>query len=190
MDLGAGNCWMSIRLANAGQRVVATDINMDSYDGLGVATRLWVSGQTKFPCVRGEFDYLPLADASFDAIVCNASLHYSKNVIGTLLRALRHLKDDGVLYILDSPIYNDAESGQLMIRERQEAFRKNYGIPIPDEFAGNFLTYEELNGLQPDYCVEYLTPHYGLVWNLRPILAHVLKKRQPASFEIVIVRKS
>lgn len=190
LDVGAGNCWMSIRLADAGQQVVAADINMDSYDGLGVASRLLIFGPLKFACVRAEFDYLPFPDACFDVIVFNASLHYSKNVSATLLNALRLLNNDGALYILDSPIYHDSGSGQLMVGERQENFRKKYRVSVPVEFAGNFLTFEQISRLQPEYTVEYLSPRYGLVWNLRPILARLLSSREPASFQIVIVRKS
>ncbi|MEE9288920.1 MAG: class I SAM-dependent methyltransferase [Bacteroidota bacterium] len=189
LDVGAGNCWMSIRLADAGWLVVAADINMDSFDGLGVAFRLGTKGPLKFSCVRAEFDYLPFPESSFDVIVFNASLHYSKDTTATLLRALRLIKDDGALYILDSPLYQDGESGKKMVEERRGEYRKKYGISIPDEFAGNFLTYEQLDRLQPQCTLESLSPHYGMVWNLRPVLARLLSRREPASFEIVILRK-
>ncbi len=189
LDVGAGNCWMSIRLAELGHQVIAVDINLDLSDGLGVASKLNSAGLLKFSCVRAEFDYLPFPEASFDVIAFNASLHYSTNIKATLLRTLRLLTENGALYILDSPIYHDVESGKAMVHERQVEFRKKYRLSVPDEFAGNFLTFEQLNQLQPEYKVEYLTPHYGLFWNLRQILAFLLSKREPASFEIVKVQK-
>ncbi len=189
LDVGAGNCWMSLRLAELGHQVIAVDINLDSSDGLGIASKFNSAGLLKFSCVRAEFDYLPFPESSFNVIVFNASLHYSTNILATLLKTLCLLSEDGALCVLDSPIYHDAKSGKAMVQERQEKFRKNYGLSVPDEFAGNFLTYDQLNQLEPEHTVEYLTPHYGLIWNLRPVLAFLLSKREPASFEIAKVQK-
>ncbi len=189
LDLGAGNCWMSMRLAEAGHQVIALDINLDADDGLMVSTRLHQNGRPRFSCVRAEFDYLPFGPASFDVIIFNASLHYSINIGATLQRALTSLKDDGILYILDSPIYRESESGRAMIRERREEFQRTFGINVSEEYAGNYLTYDQLDQLRTNYNVSFLSPNYGLRWNLRPLLASLLSRREPTSFKVVVIRK-
>ena len=70
---GAGNGWMSYRLAQRGHRPVAVDIFTDGLDGLARGAAL----RHEFPCVEAEFDRLPFADAQFDLAVFNSSLHYS-----------------------------------------------------------------------------------------------------------------
>ena len=60
LDLGAGNCWLSYRLAQRDHRPVAIDIFTDSRDGLGAATRYPV----RFGTVEAEFDFVSACDGS------------------------------------------------------------------------------------------------------------------------------
>ena len=55
LDIGAGNGWLSNRLAQKGHRPVAVDIFTDGLDGLGAARHYGMS----FPLVEAEFDRLP-----------------------------------------------------------------------------------------------------------------------------------
>ena len=73
LDLGAGNCWLSYRLAESGHEPVSVDIFSDPRDGLGAARHYPVP----FPTVEADFDRLPFTDSSFDLVVFNASVHYS-----------------------------------------------------------------------------------------------------------------
>src|SRR4051812_31541850 len=59
VDLGAGNCWLSYRLALRGHRPMAVDILGDDLDGLAAGRHY--QEKTPFPRVNGEFDELPLA---------------------------------------------------------------------------------------------------------------------------------
>ncbi|MEX1138832.1 MAG: HemK2/MTQ2 family protein methyltransferase [Bacteroidota bacterium] len=188
LDVGAGNCWLSLRLARLGHSVTAVDPNMDPVDGLGVALRLQNHGHTWFRPMRAEFDYLPFADGSFDTIIFNASLHYAADPYETVRKMMPLLSQKGTIYVLDSPIYGDGESGDAMVEERIESFTRGEKESLTREFAGSYLTFTELEQLRETYDVDMYFPSYGLVWNLRPFLARVLGKRQPAAFALIRVR--
>jgi len=107
LDLGAGNCWLSYRLAEMGHQPVAVDIFSDPRDGLRAARHYPVS----FPLVEADFDRLPFTNASFDLVVFNASLHYSADYARTLAEARRYLRPEGRVVILDSPVYKLTQHG-------------------------------------------------------------------------------
>ena len=167
--------------------MIALDINLDPLDGLGVLSRMQASDRANITPVRAEFDYLPFPPSSVDIIVFNASLHYSRDILQTVRKSMALLREHGVLYIFDSPIYRNAESGKMMIQERREKLQKQYKITIADEFAGNFLTFDVLDQIQSNYRIEYLTPNYGFTWKVRPLIAAALKRREPATFKVIAI---
>jgi len=188
LDLGAGNCWLSARLSRLGYRVVAVDVNDDPEDGLGTARRLLNSSEPGFDCVRAEFKFLPFAERSFDTIILNASLHYSADPYDIVVRLLPLLKDIGCIYILDSPIYTNVESGEAMLTEKIESFPREHREAMTKESVGSYLTFQCLDQLKGTCIVDMFFPSYGLLWNLRPFLARIRGKRQPAVFALIRVR--
>jgi SAM-dependent methyltransferase len=190
LDIGAGNCWLAARLADLGYHVAALDLNLDASDGLGALRMNTSRQQTAISPVRADFHALPFAEGAFDFAIFNASLHYSANPQGAIEETLRVLKHEGVLYIMDSPLYRDHRSGDMMIAARRSRFRNQYDLEIPDEFAGSFLTAEMLKRLEREYCLEMIVPDYGLRWASRPIFARLLGKREPASFGIIALSRS
>lgn len=190
LDVGAGNCWLSARLAERGHTAFAVDINLDAVDGLGVCRRVSSGGYASVQPVRAEYDALPFAPASFDTVIFNASLHYSPDIPKTVHCAMRLLTAGGKMYILDSPLYRDAESGRDMVRERRESVRRHHNVRIAEAHGGNFLTQETLNRLRETHRVEVLLPRYGLRWRLRPFVAHLLRRREPATFAVIVIRES
>ena len=60
LDLGAGNGWLSNRLAERGHHVAAIDLLTNEADGLGAHRHY----QTTFTPIQAEFDQLPLASRS------------------------------------------------------------------------------------------------------------------------------
>jgi SAM-dependent methyltransferase len=189
LDVGAGSCWLSARLSQMGHRVTAVDINTDSLDGLGVAQRLTSQGRAKFTCVRAEFDYLPFPSESFDIVVFNASIHYSRDVTRTAAGGFRLLRHDGTMVILDSPLYPDVESGEAMIKEREEVYKKKFGMSLPRKFGGRYLTNDDLTRLASFAYLERLSPKFGLRTRLHSLVSCFLLRRHPATFEIIILRK-
>jgi len=114
LDLGAGNGWLSHRLAREGHHGLAVDIRDDSVDGPGVARALLAG--SGFECRLASFDCLPVADVTADLAVFNASLHYSSDLVATLCEARRVVRPGGRIAILDSPFYRHDAHGAAMVR--------------------------------------------------------------------------
>jgi SAM-dependent methyltransferase len=102
-DLGAGNGWLSYRLAQAGYRVVALEASRDEAFGLGAA-QAYFSSHVGFLPIQGDLEHPPLRPGAVSLLVFNASLHYAHHLAETLCLAARALQPEGRLLILDSPI--------------------------------------------------------------------------------------
>ena len=187
LDLGAGNGWLSNRLAAQGDRVFAVDLLVNDQDGLGA----WKNYEHTFTPMQAEFNHLPIADHFADAIIFNASFHYSENYTETLREALRVLSPRGNIVILDSPVYRRAESGQQMVQEREAQFKEKYGFPSDSLQSENYLTYPRLKGLARELNLKwkYITPFYGMRWMARPLFAGLLRRREPAKFHLIILSR-
>jgi ubiquinone/menaquinone biosynthesis C-methylase UbiE len=187
LDLGAGNGWMSYRLAQRGHRPVAVDIFVDELDGL-TASRQYGD----FPAVEAEFDRLPFADGQFDVAVFNSSLHYSTDYHGTLGEARRCLKPSGSIVVLDSPLYKLREYGEMMRAERHKQFQAQYGF-ASDSIANLEYLYEaQLAELSRDLGLRWRVyqPWYGWQWSLRPWKARLKGLRPPSRFCILVANFS
>jgi SAM-dependent methyltransferase len=187
LDLGAGNGWLSNRLAQRGHTLGAVDLTLNNFDGLG-CHRFFDS---TFTPIQAEFDALPLPNGAADLIIFNASLHYSEEYAKTLSESLRVLAPTGTLLILDSPFYNDARSGAQMVEERKELFTKRYGFRSDALKSQNYLTYAALQDLGAALGIQwqFVTPNYGLLWEMRPFKAKLLGQREPAKFHLVAGHK-
>jgi ubiquinone/menaquinone biosynthesis C-methylase UbiE len=187
LDVGAGNGWLSYQLAKRGHRPVAVDILLDDKDGLGSASHFFRQLGWVFPRFQAEMDCLPFADAQFDLVVFNAALHYSTHPFTTLREALRCLRQDGHLLIVDSPIYYDEQSGLLMREERHQQFFKDYGFRSDAVPSIEFLTYKMIEELGNQLALEWrlIRPWYGISWALRPLRAKWHGRREPSKFNIL-----
>jgi methylase of polypeptide subunit release factors len=143
LDLGAGNGWLSNRLSARGHHVAAVDINTDPLDGLAARANY----ENRFLSVQAEFDRLPFAPGQFDLAIFNASLHYAGDDEACLREGLRTLKPEGLLIIMDSPVYADESSGAAMVRERQEAYARRYDCRMDASTGAGFLTWARLDQL-------------------------------------------
>jgi len=188
IDLGAGNGWLSNRLAAQGDRVMAVDLLVNEEDGLGA----WKFYEHSFTPVQAEFNHLPVMDHFADAVIFNASLHYSENYAETLKEALRVLSPQGLVVILDSPVYRRGASGEKMVQEREEQFKQKYGFASDNLQSENYLTYVRLKELARELNLhwKFITPFYGLPWMFRPLLAKVRGRREPAKFHLLVGRKN
>jgi SAM-dependent methyltransferase len=188
LDLGAGNGWLSNRLAAQGDRVIAVDLLINDQDGLGA----WKHYEHSFTPVQAEFNHLPVTDRWADAAIFNASFHYSEDYTQTLKEALRVLSPHGLVIIMDSPAYRRASSGEKMVQEREAQFKENYGIASDNLLSENYLTYARLKGLAQELNLKwkFTTPFYGLRWMLRPLVAVWLRRREPAKFHLIVGKRS
>lgn len=184
LDLGAGNGWLSNRLAGRGHQVAAVDLLVNESDGLGA----WKNYQSIFTPVQAEYDCLPFRENQVDLAVFNASFHYSLDYEVTLREILRVLKLGGPVVILDTPVYHNPQSGMQMVIEREADFLRRFGFASNALPSENFLTYQRLEGLAERLfiCWEYHFPFYGLSWAIRPLWAYLWGHREPAWFMVLV----
>lgn len=187
LDLGAGNGWLSNRLAAQGDRVIAVDLLVNDQDGLGA----WKHYEHSFTPVQAEFNHLPVMDRFADAVIFNSSFHYSEDYATTLKEAMRVLSRGGLIVIMDSPLYRHGASGEQMVRERESQFRANYGFASDHLQSENYLTHGRLRELARDLHLtwKFIRPFYGFRWLLRPVVSMLLRRREPARFHLIVGRK-
>lgn len=187
LDIGAGNCWLSYRMAKRGHRPVAVDLLDNESDGLGAA-RFYSSylshPRQPFLTVQAEMDYLSFSSAQFDVAFFNASFHYSVDYEQTVGEVLGCLRRPGHLIILDSPFYRSELSGPKMIAEKRAGFEKRYGFRSDSVPSREYLTRPILDQLAGKFGLRWKTlkPWYGMNWALRPVKAYLSGKREPSKF--------
>lgn len=187
LDIGAGNGWLSYRLSLRGHRCAAVDIVDNAWDGLGACSHYLRHLTEPFTVVQAEMDRLPLADSEFDVAIFNASFHYSTDYIATIREALRCLRPDGDLLVLDTPYYHRDESGQQMLRERHAQFEKQYGFRSDSIPSLEYVTGETLTRLAAECRLRWdvRRPWYGWAWAMRPWKARWRRRREPSKFYVL-----
>src|SRR5246127_2310689 len=192
LDLGAGNCWMSFRLALAGYTPCAVDLLTNPQDGLGAAMHYRGHLPELFPRFQAELSHLPFQSGQFDAVIFNASFHYAEDPEAALCEALRCASADGIVVISDTPWYRRDESGRQMVIERRARFWAQYGSASDSLESLEYFTYERLQALADRAAIAWTvhTPHYGLRWKLRPLIARLQNRREPSQFRIYVARKT
>jgi SAM-dependent methyltransferase len=186
-DLGSGNGWLAYRIALRGHTAAAIDLVVNDFDGLGIHH---LYGDL-FTSVQADFDHLPFRDGDADLVIFNGAFHYSTSYERTLTEAMRVLSPRGSVVVMDSPIYVDPASGRLMVGERQSAFQRRFGFR-GDAMAGeSFLTRARVTELSEQLDIRWTTmqPFYGLRWTLRPVVAALLGRRQPAQFSLLVAER-
>ena len=188
VDLGAGNGWLSNRLAGYCAQVYAVDLLVNEEDGLGT----WKQYENKFTSVQAEFLSLPFTDDFASLVVFNASFHYSENYEEALTESLRILQPGGKIIIMDSPVYHLAESGEIMVVERKAGFLSRYGFASDALQSESYLTYARMQTLGEKLNIRWrhIRPCYGLYWQMRPWLARIRGLREPAEFGLWVGLKS
>ncbi|HET7751638.1 MAG TPA: class I SAM-dependent methyltransferase [Terriglobales bacterium] len=186
LDIGAGNGWLSYRLAQRGHLPVAVDLLDNDADGLGAARHYYGSLGWLFPRFQAEMDYLPFADAQFDVAIFNAALHYSEDYCSTLREAVRCLRPGGHVLIIDSPFYRSEESGYRMVDERKQQFTRAFGFASDSIGSREFLTATALAEVTASLHLHWKVrkPWYSVKWALRPVKARMLRRREPSKFYI------
>lgn len=191
LDLGAGNCWMSFRLALAGHRPCAVDLLTNDRDGLGAARHYQTYLPKLFPRFQAEIRRLPFADEQFDAAVFNASFHYAEDYEASLREAMRCLRTGGMVIISDTPWYAREESGRQMLAERRAAFLRSHGTAADSIATLGYLTGERLRRMEDALSIHWDVhrPWYGLKWAMRPLVAKFRGRREPSRFRLYVARK-
>jgi SAM-dependent methyltransferase len=189
-DLGAGNGWLSYRLALLGHHPIAVDLLTNDQDGLGAATHYSERIRPLFPRVQADLDRLPFTSSTFDLTIFNASFHYSENYERTFAEALRCTRPGGSIVIADTPWYAEEEGGRRMVEEKHKHFSSTYGFASDSILSLEYLTPDRLERLQKLFALEWscIKPFYGFGWSLRPLRAKLKRRRPPSQFRIYAAR--
>jgi SAM-dependent methyltransferase len=192
LDLGAGNGWMSYRLALANYRPFAVDLLTNDRDGIGAAEHFRKHLPAMFPRFQAELSRLPFQDEQFDAAIFNASFHYAEDYVATLREAIRCVRSGGTVIISDTPWYSREESGRKMVAERNSAFIERYGTASDSIKSLEFLTDERLRAIEEQLGIRWTIyrPRYGLKWSMRPLVARLRNRREPSRFRIYAAQKA
>lgn len=185
LDLGAGNGWLSHRLAELGHQPVAVDVVDDEMDGLQAARHY----ATEFPRVQADFTQLPFASAQFDLVVFNASLHYVGDAVAALARARQMLAPGGALVVMDSPMFHADADGRAMTRAKARQFHA-YGIATVIEPGNGYVTFDTLDraAATMEMQAAFVPSRGPLGWRVRRQLAKVRLRRAPAAFGLWVAR--
>lgn len=187
LDLGAGNGWLSNRLFLQGHFPTAMDINIDPFDGLAAARHY----SPAWPRIRAEFNCLPISDACVNVAIFNASIHYSDDYDTTFSEALRVLKPNGSIIIMDSPIYKREHSGQNMSRNRKIRFKKQYNRTLDAIQSHEYLTWKGVAQLaeKTNTILKHYKTWHGTKWALRKIKAALFQHHEPPSFAVLVFQR-
>jgi SAM-dependent methyltransferase len=188
LDLGAGNGWLSYRLALRGHQPVAVDLLTNDQDGLGAAAHFGKHLPVLFPRFQAELDRLPFVDSQFDLAIFNASLHYSEDYERTLRETVRCLRAKGIIIIADTAWYRRDQSGRQMLAERHRAYLSQYGFASDSIASLEYLTDERLRTLERRLGLRWRihSPFYGVRWAMRPLMARLRRRREPSRFRIYV----
>jgi ubiquinone/menaquinone biosynthesis C-methylase UbiE len=186
LDVGAGNGWLSHRLAAYGHHTVAVDLLDDQVDGLGACRHYPVA----FAAVQADFDALPFQPSQFDVVVLNGSLHYAPDPGRTLNEAKRMLATEGSLVVMDSPMFKNERDGRVMVETQVRRLAAEHGFEHVVQPGVGFLTYEGLgraaSALGLSACFVPSKGPFGWRWRRR--VARLRLRRAPAAFGVWVAR--
>lgn len=187
LDLGAGNGWLSYRLALEGHHTSAVDIRADNIDGLGAASAFRQRAAT-MKCIVAPFEDVPLPSASVDIALFNASLHYATDLTAVLHEAERVVRSGGSIAIMDSPFYRRETDGAAMVAEKRARFGDRAIDLMALPFI-EFLTTERLQNAAPE--LEWIRHRvrYPLAYELRQLVAAISGRRRPSRFDLWVAER-
>ena len=192
LDLGAGNCWMSYRMALARYRPFAVDLLTNDRDGLGAGEHFRKYLPAMFPRFQAELTRLPFQDEQFEAAVFNASFHFAEDYKAAFREAFRCVKSGGLVIVSDTPRYSRQESGWRWESHRQ-AVPGEPGETTSDSIRSlEDRTDERLRALEEQLTIRWTihSPRYGFLWSMRPLVAKLCNRREPSRFRIYVTRKA
>lgn len=189
LDLGAGNGWLSFRVAMEGHTAIALDIRDDSVDGLGAADLFIERAEGRMERRVASFSAIPLNSGRVDLAVFNASLHYALDLEACLREVARVVRPGGLIAILDSPFYRRERDGLSMVAEKKKQAGERFGdradVLLALPFI-EFLTRERLATASIGTGLQWHRRRviYPLWYEARPVVAALRHARAPSRFDV------
>jgi SAM-dependent methyltransferase len=192
LDLGAGNCWLSYRLALADYQPFAIDLLTNDADGLGAAEHYREYLPEFFPRIRAEFAHLPFQPDQFHAAIFNASFHYAEDFETTLREALRCCRQNGIVIICDSPWFQDNENGAKTVADQHRQIVQSLGATAEVHHGSEYLTDQFLRQLENRLQIRWTvhTPKRTFGAAIEPWIARLRRRPEPPRFRIYVARKT
>ncbi len=189
-DMGAGTGWLSYRLAEAGFRAYATDITGDADVGLGAA-RVYDATPHRFERAIGSLTRWPFLTASIDLAICNASLHYLRDLRPAVSEAARVLAPGGAFVMMNDPVHRDRRSATRAARDFQGRMRSGGGRGGLVEGHRHFVAADLETDLRSQFPrIARHDPDYGAVFRISRAVKSVLLRMELASFPIYVATRA
>lgn len=188
-DVGAGTGWLSHRLSEAGFRCFATDVSSDSSVGLGGA-KAFDRGRGRFERAIASLTRWPLRSDSIDIAICNASLHYLRDIRPAVAEAARVVHPGGQFIVMNDPVHRDAESATRAAGDFRRHLRELGGSGALLEEHRHFVALELEAELRAAFeSVTRHDPDYGAWFRLTRRAKQVVLRMELASFPIYVARR-
>jgi len=126
LDLGCGNGWLLNRI-NSKNKYNCIGLDRNKIE-LEQAARITHS-QSNTVITYGDIFTSSLTLDSLDIIIINSAIQYFESIQALLTRLFLLLKTNGVIHILDSPIYTSQQANYA--KKRTQTYYQNLGIIEP-----------------------------------------------------------
>ena len=124
LEAGCGNGWLAARLAEIpGSTITGIDVN---YTELQQAERVF-NHIPNLQFILGSINAKEIEAAKYDFIVFAASIQYFSSLKEIISQAMRKLKSDGEIHILDSSFYKPGEISAA--QKRTGNYYRDLGFP-------------------------------------------------------------
>ena len=132
----------------------------------------------------------PFLDASLDVAVCNASLHYLRDIRPALSEAGRALKPGGSLVAMNDPVHRDPKSAHRAAYDFQNRMRDGGGTGALVEGHRHFVATELEADLRAEFPrVTRHDPDYGPGFRVTRAIKSFFLRMELASFPIYVAQR-
>ena len=188
-DVGAGTGWLSHRLTEAGFRCFATDVSSDPAVGLGAA-KAFDGRRRGFERAIASLTRWPFRSGSIDVAVCNASLHYLRDIRPAVAEAARVVRPGGQFVVMNDPVHRDAQSAARAAGDFQQHLRELGGSGALLDEHRHFVASQLEADLRTAFeGVRRHDPDYGAWFRLTRRAKQVVLRMELASFPIYVARR-
>lgn len=139
LDVGAWNGWLSNYLAKKNHNLVALDLFIDIYDGLGANKHY----KSKYTSIQVYPDEIFRIKEKFDLIIFNRNWAFFQNPQKVFDDAKQILSPKGSILFTGLAFYKNPIIIKKQLKEMDESFKKNYNIPILYKSSKGYLSFTD-----------------------------------------------